>query len=900
MEQTMSKYEIWDYFTKFISIVGNVIEERYWFSIRGECHMSLCTLMNLTASEYSKFLFFSELVTFKRSKSGGYQVMTSITDTWQPRIVQSNLHCSGRNLLEATLTKMEVGGLMKKTTNMPSSLTSRRKGMHMLGVGRYEAGVTTNAAFQVRDAIALPEYQRLRKIRSAQLSFYHSIKPLLEDIDCSPEETSKLIAMKDWVQLLLLEEDFEVYCLGPPVSSLKAHDTEDVSPVKKHASMDIAAPRLEELLSPMQESRTSSCNDFLADLKSQEEQRVSQLMLSKDGSSLSEITTKTCLYPKEHSNSKYPLLNSLNIDVMNRDPGLKGQLARNQMQALLREIVAFNEANKDPNEFTSSGGGQHLSRLVKIPVAENSRDFRSKAKKYNWIEETLRSSITSNSMEDALNLVLDYLTAKHNQMLKDQLTSLSLCPKQMTEYQMAATMKAANIGITQWREIVKCLVTFTNLEREQFTTSEYAWRKLGTDHGQIESGKIEYRTEAGKRLESIPWWTMDPVRELEICLTDFANQCTNFNPTNIKTIASIYTGDHGKGKLRFGAKLVVRTDVNGSTSSYSTIYPLADVKCKKDTGEIFKRTVKDNLSIGINRVEHGKVQFKENKDNETQRWYCTILDPDHEDFKADDDTIKEVVPFIIGDLKFLSMMLGKENFDTGHCFQCTLYIDEWQKKDHEPGECWTLAMLKEQAKKFERLTGRARRGVREPPYFDVPVSRFIWPILHILIGVGNSILDHLIDVIENEIQLIPPKELLMRRELGDVDRKHKDQQALRDYFDGSNEDSGSERLKKHKQQKRQCENLMDRLEDAGREESEEYSTLWNTAELCKMEIKTLEAERKAMTGRVEAARKAITKKRMLYWPAAELERLRMILYTLELIVSFRSTTYIELHITEVT
>jgi len=73
----------------------------------------------------------------------------------------------------------------------------------------------------------------------------------------------------------------------------------------------------------------------------------------------------------------------------------------------------------------------------------------------------------------------------------------------MSKYEMAATMKAANIGIISWREIVKCFVTCCEIECEALTMSECVWRKLGTDHGKIKSGKYFYSPGKGKREEII-------------------------------------------------------------------------------------------------------------------------------------------------------------------------------------------------------------------------------------------------------------------------------------------------------------------------------------------------------------------------------------------------------------
>ena len=62
---------------------------------------------------------------------------------------------------------------------------------------------------------------------------------------------------------------------------------------------------------------------------------------------------------------------------------------------------------------------------------------------------------------------------------------------------------------------------------------------------------------ASPNCSAISWWTIDPASGLEFWISDFANTVTDFNPDMIELVASIYTGDHGKGKLCFGAKLVL-------------------------------------------------------------------------------------------------------------------------------------------------------------------------------------------------------------------------------------------------------------------------------------------------------------------------------------------------------
>ena len=482
------------------------------------------------------------------------------------------------------MTKMEVGDLKKKmrTCNAPQH-KSPRKGMHMIGIGRYEKGVTTNAAFQVRDEVALPEYQRHRKLRSAQRRFFRSVKPLLKESPTTNQFRDKVKAVKEWVELQILEEEFKAHYPGtddihseaggasnaiapshsdtttegtntnpsndssgtttagnssvttkdnttpnPPKTS---SNTSPIAPTKSHHATPACTPSntADTPSNPYDTTNISKgVSAALNELKAREARRVAMLLQRaeenrSDANVMYSVPTpKTTIYPSHHKNAKYELLNSLNINVMDRSEGLKGDVSRQQMEGILRELVAFNEDNNEPIKYETSGGG-NVYRLVKIPVSNNEREFRSKAKKFKWIEEALESSLADGSLGDSMMCMIDYLASHHSDVTQEQLRALSLTPKQMSEFEMAATMKAANIGIGSWREIVKCFVTFTEMKREQFTMSEHAWRKLGTDHGKIEADKYSYQSGEGKRTEKIQWWTMDPASEMEMRLADFAN-----------------------------------------------------------------------------------------------------------------------------------------------------------------------------------------------------------------------------------------------------------------------------------------------------------------------------------------------------------------------------------------
>ena len=121
------------------------------------------------------------------------------------------------------------------------------------------------------------------------------------------------------------------------------------------------------------------------------------------------------------------------------------------------------------------------------------------------------------------------------------------------------------------------------------------------------------------------------------------------------------------------------------------------------------------------------------------------------------------------------MMLGKEDFDSWwSCYICSLCHASWQEDVHADGIEWTLELetLSKQAEKVQKhkLKGRPGMGVREDPYFDIPVDQYIWPLLHTLIGIGSKILTFLVDYADTEIQYKPAIEIRLQKELVQLEK----------------------------------------------------------------------------------------------------------------------------------
>ena len=139
---------------------------------------------------------------------------------------------------------------------------------------------------------------------------------------------------------------------------------------------------------------------------------------------------------------------------------------------------------------------------------------------------------------------------------------------------------------------------------------------------------------------------------------------------------------------------------------YQFINQMAVIACKKDNGEVLKKTISKNIIKGINAAEDCSLRVV--FDEEKNKW---------------DVQIKKMLVQrkLCGDLAYLFMIFGKEQYETN---------------------------LREQR------TGRDCMGVRAKPYFKfkVPIERVVWQVLCALISVGGANLDYIIDYGEKYIQ----------------------------------------------------------------------------------------------------------------------------------------------------
>eukprot|EP00984_Skeletonema_dohrnii_P027892 scaffold17602_cov77-Skeletonema_dohrnii-CCMP3373.AAC.2 len=357
--------------------------------------------------------------------------------------------------------------------------------------------------------------------------------------------------------------------------------------------------------------------------------------------------------------------------------------------------------------------------------------------------------------DKTIEWVLKYLTENYKDSLHAELRKLKLIPKLLDEYEIAALIDHANLDITEWRSVVQALKAFQNVKH--IGASVDKWTEIGKAAGEVKYDEWIYSTkdeDGTTKHEKIKYWWKDPVAEVTSMVASILNGYADLNPDDIAFIYVCHGGDHGKAKFRFTTKLIIQFKDGGPC--IERLLPVGDILCKKDSAEVLRGTLIPKLAAGVNRLANEHLIFK--KDDE-DKWCVTLG-------AADPDSIKPE-SFIAGDLAYLACLLGKDGFEGDWCNWCKSYNTTW----HDPNcrcDPWTIDGLKDQAtaNETESLKGTRRMGVKTlPPFFDIPVENIIFSVLHAQMGIGNKILDYLVDEAECNVEKTPAELTALRNDV---------------------------------------------------------------------------------------------------------------------------------------
>ncbi len=114
--------------------------------------------------------------------------------------------------------------------------------------------------------------------------------------------------------------------------------------------------------------------------------------------------------------------------------------------------------------------------------------------------------------------------------------------------------------------------------------------------------------------------------------------------------------------------------------------------------------------------------------------------------------------FVTGDLAYQAMALGKESMAGHWCMQCKASRLQFK---HDC-EMWMMEELVRCGKDAEKNKGNPVLGVKKKPWWPfIPLSNYLVPLLHCLIGIGNQLLEKLQAIINEHIaEYSPGKEAI--------------------------------------------------------------------------------------------------------------------------------------------
>jgi hypothetical protein len=208
----------------------------------------------------------------------------------------------------------------------------------------------------------------------------------------------------------------------------------------------------------------------------------------------------------------------------------------------------------------------------------------------------------------------------------------------------------------------------------------------------------------------------------------------------IEKLELLLGGDHGKGPFTFLFVIVVRYK-DPTWAPMIVELQLGQIDSTEDSMELL-RPLLDDMMPGLNQLmssKEGKSAVKvANKDYELQLG------------EEDDDAIPMKF-YLIGDLKFIFMMLGRSGFLGSYCLYCELKQAQKKKKHIELNSIycganeWTIEKLASSFLLGAQPDANARfpEGQKESPIWDfIPIQNVIVPLLHILLGLSNDALLH--------------------------------------------------------------------------------------------------------------------------------------------------------------
>jgi hypothetical protein len=202
--------------------------------------------------------------------------------------------------------------------------------------------------------------------------------------------------------------------------------------------------------------------------------------------------------------------------------------------------------------------------------------------------------------------------------------------------------------------------------------------------------------------------------------------------TGIHNIDVVISGDHGKGFYRMIAMLLIWQS-NTFTKPLRVPVEIASMRCRKDTSEVLEAVV-PHVNVSLENLDKCRVINHANSE--------VLL------ITAEDPRFEVSIPlrvFMVGDLAWVSDVLGKRNMSGNWCPYCKINKTTRTLATHTKAELWSINKLQDHLEYMENVLGRRptaqdRMGAVGAPLLScIPLSNLVPPVLHMELGLINNI-----------------------------------------------------------------------------------------------------------------------------------------------------------------
>jgi hypothetical protein len=205
---------------------------------------------------------------------------------------------------------------------------------------------------------------------------------------------------------------------------------------------------------------------------------------------------------------------------------------------------------------------------------------------------------------------------------------------------------------------------------------------------------------------------------------------------------------------------------------------------------------------GINNIEKSDVIFSYDGGDRETLSLSMVQSNKH----ASSFCIKPT-SFLIGDLAFLSVMMGKENYSGSWCNWCKCTKEEWARgADVDDNYLWDINKIKQpQVTTNESMGNKEAKmlGVRRAPYTEIPFYNIIFSGLHAGIGIGNRIIKHLETFIDVSVEQVSDEEFRLHQKKKTAEHNIKQMRAEKEVW--MNSPDGGRLLQKKKDRIKQLD-----------------------------------------------------------------------------------------------